>query len=118
MTKKTKLFSITRKDFDVQHFCSGGPGGQKQNKTASGCRIVHKASGAVGESRQERSQAQNKKLAFKRLTESKKFRTWIRVEVAARLKGYADAEEMVRRQTTPDKLQVEVKDEEGNWVPE
>jgi len=114
--KKEKLFSLTRKDFDVQHFCSGGPGGQKQNKTASGCRIVHKASGAVGESRQERSQAQNKKLALQRLVASKKFRTWVRVEASARLKGHADAKEMVEKMTRPENLKVETKDEMGNWV--
>ena len=39
--EKKLLFSITRKDFDVQTFCAGGPGGQHQNKTASAVRIVH-----------------------------------------------------------------------------
>ena len=64
--KKELLFSITKKDFEVQTFRSGGKGGQHQNKTDSGVRIIHRASGAVGESRSERSQLVNKRLALKR----------------------------------------------------
>jgi protein subunit release factor B len=71
---KELLFSVTKKDLIVQTFKAGGKGGQHQNKTDSGVRIIHKKSGAVEESRNERSQYQNKKIAFKRLTESSKFK--------------------------------------------
>ena len=64
---KELLFSVTKKDFELQFFRAGGKGGQKQNKTSSACRIVHKASGATGESREQRQQIANKKLAFQRL---------------------------------------------------
>ena len=64
MAKKELLFSLTKKDFVVETFRAGGKGGQKQNKTDSGVRIKHPASGAVAESREERSQHQNKKIAF------------------------------------------------------
>lgn len=74
---KNKILSLTKKDFDIQTFQSGGPGGQHQNKTDSGVRIVHKESGAVGESREYKSQRQNKKVAFERLTKSYKFKVWI-----------------------------------------
>lgn len=70
---REKLFSITRKDFKLQTFRSGGPGGQHQNKVESGVRIVHIASGGVGESRTARSQHANRKLALQRLIESAKF---------------------------------------------
>ena len=43
------LFSVTRDDFTIQTFRAGGKGGQKQNKTDSGVRCIHNASGAVGE---------------------------------------------------------------------
>lgn len=52
-------------------------GGQNQNKRHTGVRIVHKESGAVGESREERSQLQNKKTALRRLSETAKFRLWV-----------------------------------------
>ncbi len=71
-------FSVTLQDCDVQTFRSGGKGGQKQNKTDSGVRIIHRASGARGESREERSQLQNKKAAFRRMAETPTFRAWVR----------------------------------------
>ena len=66
MYMRELLFSVTRDDFTIQTFRAGGKGGQKQNKTDSGVRCIHNASGAVGEGRDERSQLQNKKNAFKR----------------------------------------------------
>lgn len=79
---KELIFSITKNDFDVQTFRSGGKGGQNQNKVESGVRIIHRASGAVGESREYRDQPQNKKAAFRRLVESAKFKTWLKIETA------------------------------------
>lgn len=74
---KQLLFSVKKEDLLIQNFCSGGPGGQHQNKTASGARVIHKESGAVGESREERCQQRNIKTAFKRMTETFEFKSWI-----------------------------------------
>ncbi|MFO0938863.1 MAG: peptide chain release factor 2 [Gemmataceae bacterium] len=52
------VIEINEKDLEMQTFCSGGPGGQHQNKTQSGVRLIHK-SGVRGESRTERSQNKN-----------------------------------------------------------
>jgi len=49
---------VNEKELIMQTFCSGGPGGQHQNKTQSGVRLIHK-SGVRGESRTERSQPKN-----------------------------------------------------------
>lgn len=49
---------VNEKELVMQTFCSGGPGGQHQNKTQSGVRLIHK-SGVRGESRTERSQPKN-----------------------------------------------------------
>lgn len=64
---RTLIASDTKKDFDIHTFCSGGPGGQHQNKTETGVRIVHKKTGLSAESREHRSQQQNKKSAFRKL---------------------------------------------------
>ena len=56
---------IRPEDCEYQIFRSGGPGGQYQNTTESGIRIIHKPTGLIAESRQERSQAQNKETCLK-----------------------------------------------------
>lgn len=85
---RERLFRVTIDDCDVQTFRAGGNGGQAQNKTDSGVRIIHRASGARGEARDTRSQLQNKRAAFKRMAESSAFQTWARAE-AQRLMGGA-----------------------------
>ena len=45
---------------DVQTFKSGGKGGQHQNKTESGVRLVHRPTGITVVCRDERSQHRNK----------------------------------------------------------
>jgi len=112
---KEKLFSITKKDFDIQTFCSGGPGGQNQNKVASGVRIVHKESRATGESRTERSQHQNKKLALQRLTQSIKFKVWLNRKVFETIK-HKTIEQIVEESVNPKNLKIEKRDEKGKWV--
>src|SRR5262245_41948109 len=71
------LFSVTLADCEVQTFRAGGNGGQNQNKRDTGVRIVHRASGARGEARDERSQLQNKRLAWRRMADSALFRAWV-----------------------------------------
>lgn len=113
---KEKLFSVTLADCDLQTFRSGGPGGQHQNKTETGVRIIHRASGARGESRQERSQLLNKKLAWRRMTQDPKFRVWINREIFRR-NGIASPEEKAARDMRPDNLRVEVR-RNGRWIVE
>jgi len=76
---RERILSVTVHDCEVQTFRSGGAGGQNQNKRDTGVRIIHHPSGARGESREERSQLQNKKAAFRRMAESGKFRIWVQV---------------------------------------
>jgi peptide chain release factor 2 len=51
----------------MQTFCTGGPGGQHQNKTQSGVRLIHKPTGVRAESRVDKSQHKNKDNALKLL---------------------------------------------------
>lgn len=111
---KQKVVSLTKKDFEVQTFRAGGKGGQKQNKTSSGVRIIHHESGARGESREEASQHQNKKIAFKRLTESPRFKSWLSMKHREALNGIT-VEERVEQMMNPNNIKVEGKDENGEW---
>jgi peptide chain release factor 2 len=58
---------VKESDLEMQTFCSGGPGGQHQNKTQSGVRLIHKPTGVRAESRTERSQHKNYDNALKML---------------------------------------------------
>ena len=53
----------------VETFRSGGPGGQHQNVTESGVRLVHLPTGVRATARDDRSQHRNRALALRRLRE-------------------------------------------------
>jgi protein subunit release factor B len=72
---REKVLSVTLKDCDVQTKRGSGKGGQNRNKRDTAVRIVHRASGAVGESQEQRSQLQNKQAAFRRMAETPRFKT-------------------------------------------
>ncbi len=111
--KKQKLFSLTKKDFIIQSFKAGGKGGQHQNKTDSAVRIIHTASKAVGISRNHKSQFQNKKEAFIRLTKTKKFKLWLNRKVYEFLQGQT-VEQEVEKMMQPKNLKIEIKNK-GKW---
>ncbi|HZL81566.1 MAG TPA: hypothetical protein VFC06_06495, partial [Demequina sp.] len=76
----------------------------------------HHASGARGESREHRSQAQNKRAALERLVQTHQFRYWVREHIRE-IDGKESAEQWVERQLADiDNLKVEVKDAEGRWT--
>ena len=105
--EKHLLFSLTKKDFVVQTFCTGGNGGQRRNAKQNGVRIIHPASGARAEHRDGRDQAQNKKAAFCKLAETKEFKAWHKMEVARLLGQFADLDARVDRMMEPSQLRVE-----------
>lgn len=105
------LFSVTPNDCELQTFRAGGKGGQNANKRDTGVRWIHHPSGARGESREERSQLQNKKTAWRRMCETREFKAWVRTQ-AARDAGLGA---IVEREMWPDKLKTEVR-EDGKWV--
>ena len=58
---------IREEDIEMQVFRSSGAGGQHINKTSSAVRLIHKPTGIVVSSQQERSQFQNKDNCMKML---------------------------------------------------
>jgi peptide chain release factor 1 len=58
---------IKREDVRRDTFRSGGPGGQHQNKTESGVRLVHLPTGVVAECRTEKSQHKNEDQCWRML---------------------------------------------------
>ena len=110
---KEHLFTLTKKDFEIQTFRSGGKGGQHQNKVESGVRIIHLASGAVGESRTDRSQHRNKGYALRRLVASSKFKVWL-ARVVHEISSGEAIEQKVNKLMQPENLKIEAK-ENGKW---
>ena len=105
------MFSVTLKDCRVETFRAGGPGGQNQNKRDTGVRITHLASGAVGESREQRSQLQNKRQAMKRMAETDKFKTRVRMQGGVQAKIEAEVDRLMQDRY----IRTEVK-EDGRWT--
>ena len=108
------LFSVKEKDLIIQTFHAGGPGGQNQNKTSSGVRIIHKESGAVGEARDTRSQLENKRAALKRMTETIKFKVWVN-RVCAEINSGETIDQRVDKMMKPENIKEEIKIDE-KWV--
>jgi peptide chain release factor 1 len=83
---KELILSLSKKkgDFIVKTSRSSGPGGQNVNKRETNVEVIHPASGATGRSQTHRTQEKNRREAFKRLSETPKFKTWLRIELAKR----------------------------------
>lgn len=94
---RQSIFSATRKDFRIDTFSSGGPGGQHQNKTQSGVRITHLESGISAECREHRSQPQNRKEAFRKLV--KRLVAWV---LASEERSTVRTTDVVRTYHEPD----------------
>jgi protein subunit release factor A len=105
--EKQLLFSLTKNDFEIQTFCTGGKGGQHRNAKQNGVRIIHTASGARAEHRDGRDQAKNKKEAFVKLCKSAQFLAWHRMEVARRLGQLRDIERRVEEMIQEKNLRIE-----------
>lgn len=106
---KRLLFSLTKKDFEIQTFCTGGKGGQNQNRKEKGVRIIHPASGAVGEGREFREQSRNKDAAFKRMTETENFKKWIKIQSAIAMGNAPPETEEEMRTRVDAKLDEDIK---------
>jgi len=114
MKKRKLILSLTKADFSMQSFKAGGAGGQNQNKRNTGVRITHKASGAVGEARDSRSQKTNKRNALKRLAETGKFKMWLNRKLLE-IETNESVDDVVERMMQSKNIKTEFVDESGKW---
>ena len=112
--KREKLFSVTLDDCDVETFTVGGHGGAGKDTSNTGVRIRHRASGAVGVGRDERSQLQNKRAAFRRMANTKEFRTWVKIKAS----GLKTIDQLVEEAMDEKFIKTEVLTKDGKWIEE
>lgn len=117
-TGRKRVLSVTLADCDVQTFRCGGAGGQHRDKTSNGVRIVHRDSGAIGQSTEDRSQLKNKRTAFVRMTETPTFKVWLRRKLGHDALDEAELNRKVSQRVEADlrddNIQVEVF-QDGRW---
>ncbi len=81
---------MAEKQIQIDYSLSRGPGGQRRDKKKTGVRIHHLPSGIVVRESRQRSQAQNKKIAFQMLTEQlKKLRRHKKKRIPTRVPRWA-----------------------------
>lgn len=105
---KELLFSVTASDCKWEYLRGTGPGGQKRNKTESAVRCTHEPSGAIGFSDITRSQHQNKRDAFLKMSKTKEFQSWHRIETAKRMGKYVDINKTIDEAMEDKNLRIEV----------
>jgi hypothetical protein len=93
MKNKTKMFSVTASDCRWDVFRGSGNGGQKKQKTSSGVRCVHEASGAEGKATDNRHQNINRRTAFERMVATPEFQGWMKLKIEAGL-GHVEISEV------------------------
>lgn len=109
---KQPLFSVTAKDFEWSYTRGTGNGGQKKNKTSSAVHCKHSLSGARGYSEASRSQADNKRDAWLKCIEDKRFKNWLHLETMRRTGEEAEVQRTVEKELRKVKTEIRV---DGKW---
>lgn len=111
---REKLFSLTKKDFEIQWFSGTGAGGQHRNKHQNCCRLYHPASGVRVTGQSNRDRIANQKEAINNLINHPQFSLWFNRKVMECLEKET-IDEKVKKAMSPDNLKIECKDENGRW---
>lgn len=108
------LFTVRRRDLDINFFSGTGAGGQHRNKHHNCVRIRHRASDASATGQSHRERRANIREALESLVEHPRFRLW----QASRVKELSTGrtiEQIVEEQMSEENIKVEYKDESGRW---
>ena len=112
--QKELLFSVNKKDFDIDYFSGKGAGGQYRNRHKNCVRLKHKESGAYSTGQSNRDRKSNIREAINTLVSSSDFKLWINRRVHEVIEG-KKIEEKVEEQMRPENLKFEVREKSG-WT--
>jgi protein subunit release factor B len=101
---------VSKNDFEIQTFRGSGNGGQNRNKVETCVRMIHKESGAITLGVEERTQFQNKQIAFKKMVKNPKFNAWLKLKTARMLHevpSEKQIEQMVEESMKEENLKIE-----------
>ena len=116
------LFSVTKKDFEIQPYKGSGKGGQHRNKTMSCIRMRHPESGAQVIATEHREQHRNRVLAFQRMVKNPVFNAWRRQKARDIARGKdleKEINEKVEKAMRPENIKVEIYNTKTKrWEPE
>jgi len=118
MKKREILFSITKKDLEIEYYASKGPGGQKKNKCKTSVRLKHPDSGTIVTANERRERTRNLEMAFRRLVSDPKFQAWHKrkcYEVTNDIDIEAEVEEAMKHALSEGNIKIEVK-KNGKWI--
>jgi len=108
------LFSVTKKDLDIQFFSGSGAGGQHRNKHQNCVRMYHKDSGVRSTGQSSKERKANLREAFKNLTQHGRFRMWQNMKIQEVQKGKT-LEKEIDESLCIENLKVEY-NREGKWT--
>jgi peptide chain release factor 1 len=111
---KELLFSITKKDFEIQYFSGTGAGGQHRNKHQNCVRLRHIESGAMATGQANRERLANLKDALQGLLQTPKFKFWHSAKIQEVITG-STIEQKIEAMMTPKNIKVEAKNSYGQW---
>ena len=112
--QRERVTILSKKDLQISYFCGSGAGGQARKKVASGVKIRHEESGAIGRASDSRSQHDNKVAAFKRLIADPRMKFFLAKKVQEVRLGET-LEANIAKETSPDKCKFEIKNATGQW---
>jgi protein subunit release factor A len=108
------VFSITKKDLNIDYFSGTGGGGQHRNKHQNCVRMYHKESGVRSTGQSSKERKSNLKEAFNSLVKDPKFKIWLKQKTYEVI-NKTTLEEQVKKEMSPENLRVEYKTKDG-WV--
>lgn len=85
---KELLFSVTKKDFDINYFSGTGAGGQHRNKHQNCVRLKHLESGIITTGQNHRDRKANLKDAFNSMVNNTQFKIWLNRKIYEQTEKY------------------------------